>query len=433
MIDTTSLHSTQTERNVIEACLMDTAIFDYVRDSLNETLFTDYDCRKAYEVMTQMDEDGLKPDINEVDTRLKREKVDIRNFFTGDNTSFELTRQRVEYLQDLSVRRRLSALFFKGETMVTDPMITLDDVRRLMTEFGDTIEDNDGSDVQPFGEVVEGLLQNVAARKEDKGESGLMTGLRIFDSRFGWHGGDLVIIGGETSMGKSTLATTIAYNMAMAGIPIAYYSLEMSSEQLAARIIARQVQVSSSTTLYGKVSDAEYGRLYDGSLRLRDLPIYFDEKSKTTFGRMRGSYRRLVKRHGVKVIFVDYLQILANGQGENREALIGDIAREMKRDATELDAVIVALSQMSRDKNAARPTLSRMRGSGQIEEACDMGVIIHRPNRGNNTAKIYLDKGRNCGVGEMSIRFDGALSYFSDYEDGDPDAPYEGQKEKLPF
>lgn len=432
MTETTSLHSIQTERNVIEACLMDAGIYDYVRDVLDETLFTDYDCRKTYEVIRQMDEEGLQPDINEVSVRLKRDKVDVGRFLTGDRTSFELTKQRVEYLKDLSVRRRLSAILYKGETMVSDPMITIDDIRRLFVELDDVIEDNDGSDVQPFGEIMTGLMHDVAMRKEDKGEMGIMTGLRIFDSRFGWHGGDLVIIAGETSMGKSTLATTIACNMATSGVPVAYYSLEMSAKQLAARIIARQVQVSSSTTLYGKLSDAEYDRLYDGSLRTKGLPIYFDEKSKTSFSKIRGSYRRLIKRHGVRVIFVDYLQILANCQGDNREALIGDIAREMKRDAQELDVVIVALSQMSRDKNATRPTLSRMRGSGQIEEACDFGVIIHRPQRGN-MARIFLDKGRNVGMAEAKVRFDGALSYFSDYEDGDPDAPYEEQKEKLPF
>lgn len=431
--DFSKLNGTLTEIDVIGAIIIDTDVYQYVHEMLSRDLFQDYDCLKAYECIEQITDEGKIPDWQEMDARLRQQNVDIKRFMTGNTASFEVTKQRVEYLQDLSIRRRLSSLFYKGEVMATDPTTSIDDVQAIFKEFDGVLNNTHNADVQQFGTILGKLMNDVALRKEDKGEMGMMTGLRIFDARFGWHGGDLIIIAGETSMGKSTLATTIAYNTATRNIPSAYYSMEMSAKQLTARIIARQVQVSSSTTLYGKLSDEEYNRVYDGSLALKNLPIYFDEDSKTSFTRICGSIRRMVKKHGVRIVFIDYLQILANGRGDNREQLIGDMARDLKRLAVEQDICIVALSQLARDRMSKEPSLSRMRGSGQIEEACDMAVLIHRPNPRNEEAKIYIAKGRNIGLATENVKFNSSLSYFCDYEAGDPMAPFEEKIEKLPF
>lgn len=433
MINTSRLHNTQTEVEVIGACIFNTDIYDYVREMLTKDLFSDYDCQKAYEAMKKLSDEGKEPDWQEMDSLLRKDNVSVTRFVAEAASSYELTRQRIMFLQDLSIRRRLSAIFYKGEVMTADPTITLEDVQQLFREFEAVVNNSAGAEVQQFGDILGRLMNDVALRKDDKGEVGMMTGLRIFDSRFGWHGGDLIIIAGETSMGKSTLATTIAYNTAIRGIPSAYYSMEMSAKQLTARIIARQTKVSSSTTLYGKLSDDEYNRVYDGSIRMKNLPIFFDEDSKSSFTKICASIRRMNKKYGVRIVFIDYLQILANGHGDNREQLIGDMARDLKRLAVETDTCIVALSQLARDRQAKEPSLSRMRGSGQIEEACDMAILIHRPNPNSDTAKIYIAKGRNIGLATEKVRFNSNLSFFCDYEAGDPDAPYEEKKEKLPF
>ena len=347
----------------------------------------------------------------------------------------ELTRQRICFLDDLQTRRKLLNLCYKAEAMVTDTTISREELRSVGKDFdGYLNNDSQDDECQQIGEVIGSLMNDVADRMADKGERGIMTGLNIFDSRFGWHRGDLVIVAGATSQGKSTLASTVAFNMANAGEPVAYYSLEMSAKQLTARMMARCTQVSSSTTLYAKLSDQEYKQVYDGSLGIKKLPIYFDEKNKTSFVNMCSSIRRMVKRYGVKVVFIDYLQILANGSRDNRESLIGDMARDLKRLAVEENICVCALSQLSRPKDEkGRPRLNQMRGSGQIEEACDMAVLIHRPNLQKESANIYLDKGRNIGVAKDIIKFNGNLSYFSDFEQGDPSAPYKEQKEDLPF
>ena len=361
----------------------------------------------------------------EVEPRLRKENVEIARFLCEGGSASELTKQRIYFLQDLAIRRRLSALFYKGETMVSDPTITIEDVQQLFKEFDLVFNNQQQTDVQQFADIVKSLMNDVADRKADKGETGMMTGLRVFDSRFGWHGGDLIIISGATSMGKSTIATTIAANMAVNNIPVAYYSMEMSAKQLTSRIIARTTEVSSSTTLYAKLSDDEYNKVYDGATSMSHLPIYFDERSKTSFTQICNSVRRLVKRYKVRVVFIDYLQILANGRGDNREQLLGDMTRDLKRLAVETDTAIVALSQLNRSGD--------LRGSGQIEEACDIMAEIKRNETQKDQATIKVKKGRNIGLGKEKLRFNGNLSYFCDYEQGDPDAPYEEKKEKLPF
>ena len=204
--------------------------------------------------------------------------------------------------------------------------------------------------------------------------------------------------------------------------------------QLVARMIARKVGISSSTILYDKLSDDEFNKLYDGSMQLKQLPVYFDENSKTSFRNICNSIRRLVKGSGVKVVFLDYLQILANGKGDNREELLGDMARDMKRMAVELNICVVVLSQLNRSGDREKePSLSQMRGSGQIEEACDIGVLIQRPKKDANSANILLRKGRNIGLATERVKFNSSLSYFCDYEEGDPQAGYEEHKENLPF
>lgn len=429
----TKLYSKDAEVEVIGACIFTPYIFDNVRDIIRKEYFTDYDCCKAYEAIEQMSEEGKQPEALEIDARLKGCNVSVMRFLSDSYQSIEMIRQRIMFLEDLYIRRRLAAAFYKGETMITDTTIERNDVQKLLNELESIMNNGCGKNVQSYGGVTTELMNDVALRKEEKSDRGIMTGLHIFDSRFGWHGGDLIIIAGETSMGKSTLATTIAYNMASAGVPCAYYSLEMSSKQLVARIMARQTEVSSSTMLYGRLNDSEYNRVYDNTLKTKNLPMYFDENNKTSFNAVCSSIRAMRKTMGIRVAFIDYLQILANGRGENREQLIGDMARDLKRLAVETDTVIVALSQLARDRQNKEPSLNRMRGSGQIEEACDMAVLIYRPNLSSDWAKIYIAKGRNIGLATEKVKFNSSLSYFCDYEEGDPKAGYQEHKEELPF
>ena len=432
--DINKLHNTQAEVQVLSAILFNPYLYETLAEYLSKDIFNDYECIKTYEVIKSLADEGKLPDMVEIAAILEREHVDVKRFVMEGAGDYTITRQKILHLADLSVRRRMMALLLKGQSMIIDPTITLDDVAKLTNDFDKVVANDAGEKVVSFGEVVGNLMNDIADRMADKGEKGIMTGIHIFDSRYGWHEGDLIIIAGSTSMGKSTLASTIAYNVAVEGTPVAYYSMEMTAKQLTARMSARCTGVSASTALYAKLSPAEYQKIYDGTLSMKSLPIFFDEDSKTNFTQMCKSIRRLKKKHGIKVVFIDYLQILANGSNDNREAILGDMARDLKRLAVEEGLAICALSQLNRaDKDKGEPRLNQMRGSGQIEEACDMGVLIHRPNLKNETATITLAKGRNIGLAKEKVKFNANLSYFSDFEEGDPSAPYQEKKEQLPF
>jgi replicative DNA helicase len=289
----------------------------------------------------------------------------------------------------------------------------------------------------------------MAGRIAGTAEQGMMTGLHIFDSHFGLHAGDLVIFAGRTSQGKSTLATTIARNMALMGTPSAYYSLEMGAKQLTARIMARDTMLSSSRMLYDKMNDGELARFDQQAATMQNLPIYYDDKSKTSFRRLTTSIRAMVRKHAIRIAFIDYLQILANGSGDNREQLIGDMARDLKRLAVELNICIVAISQLSRAKDKPEPTLMEMRGSGQIEEACDTAVLVYRPfvygierykdsTLTYGTAQLTIAKGRNIGLAQEVVAFNGELTYFYDRTEKQvtvqaQSSGWSGNDEKLPF
>lgn len=432
--DYSKTHNDIAERDVIAACLHSSFIYLEVKERLKASLFVTYNSKKAYAAILKLQKQDKLPEIGEIGRILEADNVDIFYFENNEVPDLNITKQRIDYLEDLALRRLIFQMCDYGGKLACNALTTKDDFRGLYYKLGEILEDNGEKASMPFGEVVTGLMNSIADRMNDKEERGMMTGLRIFDSRFGLFGGDLLIVAGETSQGKSTLATTMAYNLAVAGVPSVFYSMEMSARQLAARIIARRVKIGSARTLKDKLSEAEFSQLYDNASMLKTLPIYFDERSKTTFIGICDSIRWMVREYGIRVAFIDYLQILANGKADNREQIIGDMARDLKRLAVETNTCIVALSQMSRSSGAkSEPTLSRMRGSGQIEEACDMALIIHRKSKDSEEAMLSLEKSRNGSIGKAKVRFDLNLSYIEDYKEGDPRAPYQERKVEMPF
>lgn len=419
------MYNTQAENEVISALMADDNIFPIVQDKLTEDLFTDPDCRRAYRVMVQIVADGKLMDATEFAVRLMVAGGNPSKFISTQYASYEMTKQRIDTLIELRKKRNLFALCTKGLTMATDPTMDASDFQELLSDLDTATADDDVNEVTA-SQAVKKLRHDIQERIEGRGEHGMSTGLHIFDSRWGWHTGDLIIMAGRTSQGKSTLAMTIARNMAVNGIPSAYYSLEMGAKQLTARMMARDCNLTSSRMLYDQLNDEELARFDRASAGYQELPIYFDDKSKTSFSRICTSIRSMVRNHGIRVAYIDYLQILANSsKSDNREQLLGDMARDLKRLAVELNICIVAVSQLSRSKDKPEPTLAELRGSGQIEEACDMAVLVYRPyvygieryKDGRltlDTAQITIAKGRNIGLAQEVVSFNGELTYFAD-------------------
>lgn len=277
--------------------------------------------------------------------------------------------------------------------------------------------------------------------------TGTPTGFGRFDSRSGGlQKSDLIVIAGETSSGKSSLALSIAGNAAAAGSRIAVYSLEMTVRQLTARMISSKSGVPSNAILYAHLDRTGIESVNNGIAGIEDYKLFFDDRSTSNIDNILSSIRYMKARYGIDGAIVDYLQILnVNMKGTNKEQQMGDVARRLKNLAKELDVWIIALSQMNRDNNSSIPTLARLRDSGQIAEAADIVMLIHRPEiRGGSypdsfkdvstqgTAMIDVAKGRNVGIMKFICGFDAPTTTFYNL-DSYPSAHGDNNEERDPF
>jgi replicative DNA helicase len=324
---------------------------------------------------------------------------------------------------------------------------------------------------RPFvSAVTEAVVHAEAAHKREGKLSGITTGLRDLDRKLGGlHRSDLIILAGRPSMGKTSLATNIAFNAARAfreevteagekktidGARVAFFSLEMSAEQLATRIIAERAEIPSHKVRQGELSHAEFERLVATSTELHTLPLFIDDTPAISVSAVRTRARRLKRTQGLDMIVIDYLQLLSSSSGsrfENRVQEVSEITRGLKALAKELDVPVLALSQLSRapeQREDHRPQLSDLRESGSIEQDSDVVMLIFReqyylertePGRKpeetdekfekrhadwqarasqvHNTAEVNVAKQRHGPVGTVKLFFDGQFTKFADLDE----------------
>lgn len=290
-------------------------------------------------------------------------------------------------------------------------------------------------------------------------KASVKTGYKFTDSKGGLRLGSVLIIGAWTSVGKSALALNISVNVAASGVPVAYYSLEMGAVELWARIVSGYTSISAGKILNYPLRRDEVATIDRQIDNLGNIPLYIDDKATTKFSRMLRSVRTMVKKYGIKMFVVDYLQIFAqNNKGGNEESVIGSMARELKNICRELNIICICLSQLRRDKDERHPTIDMLRGSGQIEESADNIVLIDRPDahpewgvqsfHGGKSAagmaELRVCKGRNIGLGLYYVGFESVRTQFYEldgykigddigYDDGSGRAPVVEKKEDMPF
>ena len=256
-----------------------------------------------------------------------------------------------------------------------------------------TAGDYDGG-FRPFRDAVtKAIDMATVAHKRDGSLSGVTTGLMDFDKMLGGlHPSDLIILAGRPAMGKTALATNMAFNAAYAhnasngeeGASVGFFSLEMSAEQLAARILSEQTQISSDKMRKGELSTEEFDRLLPAAQTLHEIPIYIDDTPALTVSALRTRARRLKRQHGLGLIVVDYLQLIsgsASGRSDGRVQEVSEITRGLKTLAKELSVPVLALSQLSRqveNREDKRPQLADLRESGSIEQDADVVCFIFR-------------------------------------------------------
>lgn len=308
-----------------------------------------------------------------------------------------------------------------------------------------------------FGRVVTDAVEVAnAAYQRDGLLAGLSTALRDLDAKLGGlHRSDLVILAGRPSMGKTALATNIAFNVAKAfrqgqdetgatktvdGGVVGFFSLEMSAEQLATRILAEQCEISSEKIRRGDLDEAQFRKFVEVARVLETKPLYIDDTPALTIGQLAARSRRLKRQSGLDLIVVDYLQLL-NGDGrasDNRVNEISQITRGLKAIAKELDIPVIALSQLSRkveDREDKRPQLSDLRESGSIEQDADVVMFVYReeyylsrtePREGtpehiewmeamdqvHAVAEVVIGKQRHGPIGTEKLHFEAQFTRF---------------------
>jgi len=352
-------------------------------------------------------------------------------------------------IHELAVRRALIAI---GRDMIETAQNTpfdlpvaaqIEDAERKLYDVAE--RDRYGGGFGPFAEMAAAAIDRAAhAWQRDGTLSGLPTGLKDLDAQMGGlQASDLIIVAGRPGMGKTALATNIATNIASAGHLVGFFSLEMSAEQLATRIIAERTGISSSAIRRGAVSEAEFDRLQNAATRMQALPLHVDQTGGLNVAQLAARARRLKRRHGLDVLIVDYLQLMRGPDGKARDSRVQEvtgITMGLKALAKELNVPVIALSQLSRAVEARedkRPQLSDLRESGSIEQDADVVLFVYReeyylanrePSPGSEEhirwqaeleaatgkAELIIGKQRHGPFGTVPVRFDARVTRFAD-------------------
>lgn len=372
-------------------------------------------------------------------------------------------------IYDLATRR---ALITVGEDMVNiaydapvdmSPSAQIEDAERRLFELAETGRYDGG--FESFTDAVKTAIDMAnAAYMRDGHLSGVATGLRDLDKRMGGlQPSDLIIIAGRPGMGKTSLATNIAFNIAHAYEPaqqadgsfkaanggvIGFFSLEMSSEQLATRIISEQTEIPSSKIRRGEITETDFDKLVACSQTMQRIPLFIDQTGGISIAQLAARARRLKRQRGLDVIVIDYIQLMQGSSSkasQNRVQEITEITTGLKALGKELGVPIVALSQLSRQvesRDDKRPQLSDLRESGSIEQDADVVLFVYREeyylknrepkpgtdeyikwendmNEVRGKAEVIVAKQRHGPTGSVSLGFQGEFTRFFDLAEGD--------------
>ena len=330
-----------------------------------------------------------------------------------------------------------------GENLYTNGLKVGIEVKDLLT-IAESSLTKITNKVIPSAFITSAQLYDEALQRNDlilklKSENkiiGLTTGIKKLDKKTsGWQKGNLVIIAGRTSMGKTSFAlhAMLAAALSEERHPVAFFSLEMPNNELYSRILSQMSNVPLSNILYNGMDELELKRVLANADKLKSAPIYFEDKAELTLFEFQNKCRKLKREKGISMVIVDLLQKIKNPmKGANRATEVESVSRGLKEIAKELEIPVIALAQLSRETEkrgaASMPMLSDLRESGGIEQDADIVMFIYRPEYygihqyedGSSTAgiaELIIQKGRNIGLGQTKVAFDKEYVRFSDLEE----------------
>ena len=453
----------EAEQALLGSILVNNDIIDEVSSLVTSNIFYDPAHVKIYEVIESLNNKGMI--ANPITLKNFFEKDNMLNEVGGTEYLVKLTRFSGSTKQAIDYAKIIHEMYLRRELVQISDKLSNDTINANSQEQNaeNIIEDTEkslfdlaerGSFSQSFLKFNQALDQTIQmatlAMQNDQGIVGVPTGLSALDEKLGGlHKSDLIILAGRPSMGKTALATNIAYNAAQNILKrqekssIAFFSLEMSSEQLSTRILSEQARIKSDDIRRGKVTEEEVNRYIETSRNIYNLPLYIDETPAITIATLSNRARRIKRLFGLNLIVVDYIQLMrssSNKKNDGRVQEISEITQGLKALAKELSVPVLALSQLSRaveQRDDKQPQLADLRESGSIEQDADVVMFVYReayylerkqPKLGsiehaewqskmndvNGLADIILGKQRHGPTGTVKVEFEGIYTKFKD-------------------
>ena len=450
----------EAEQSIIGSILLNNEIFDEINLLINSKNFYDPMHQKIFMAIEKLIYSGMLANPITLKNYFENEKdeLNVPNYLFKITKFSTSSRQAIEYsklIYDLYVKRELIKI---SENIIdTAKSNDLDnDGKSIIENFEKSLFDlaekgSFSSSLVKFDEAMKMTIEMASsAYKNEEGIVGVPTGLTDLDYRLGGlHKSDLLIIAGRPSMGKTALATNIAFNAAKKiqndgrKSTIAFFSLEMSSEQLSTRILAEQSRIKSNDIRRGKISEEQFDKFLGISKNISELPLYIDETPAISIAALSNRARRIKRLYGLDMVVVDYIQLMkASNFREGRVQEISEITQGLKALAKELSVPVLALSQLSRaveHRDDKKPQLSDLRESGSIEQDADVVMFVYREayylqgkeprpatvehaewqakmNDVSHLAEIIIGKQRHGPTGNVMLEFEAMFTKFKDLQ-----------------
>ena len=451
----------EAEQSVIGTILVSNEIFDEINTIISSKNFYDPMHQKIFEAIESLIYKGMLANPITLKNYFENEKDDLNvpDYLVKVTKFSTSSRQAIEYsriIYDMFVRRELIKISegtidsAKLKDLNISGKNIIENSEKLLFDLAEKGSFN--SSLVKFDEALKFTIEMAtSAYKNEEGIVGVSTGLTGIDDRLGGlHKSDLIIIAGRPSMGKTALATNIAFNAASKlqesgkKSTVAFFSLEMSSEQLSTRILAEQSRIKSNDIRRGKISDEQFDKFIETSKNISELPLYIDETPAISIAAVSNRARRIKRLFGLEMIVVDYIQLMRGptNNANNRVQEISEITQGLKAIAKELSVPVLALSQLSRaveQRDDHKPLLSDLRESGSIEQDADVVMFVYRaayylerkePQAATvehaewqakmseiaHLAQIIIAKQRHGPTGNVDLEFEAMFTKFRDIQ-----------------
>lgn len=432
-------HAVEAEQSVIGGLIVGGEVaWDRIADVLTETDFYRDDHRRIFRHARRMAETGQVIDVltlaDSIVAMNEADQTGGLSYLIEIANATPSAANIASYARTVVEKARMRALLafsdeVQGLALRADGMTAQERIDEAAGKILALAEGGAGKDEpKSMSELLGAVVNAIDARRERGGEvSGLPTGFSDLDEKLdGLKAGDLIILAGRPSMGKSALALNIAENVALAGKPVMVFSLEMSDAQLITRALSSVGRINSKTLASGRLTDDDWDKVTNAMGRLHVAPLIIDQTPALSAGQMRARARRQKRRGGLALIVIDYLQLM-RGQGENRHQELSAITKALKAMAKDLGVPVVCLSQLSRkveDRTDKRPMMSDLRESGAIEEDADVVAMVYRDDyyrpdsNFRGLAEILIRKNRMGECGDIRMVFQPEFSRFGDADRG---------------